>query len=244
MNIENMPPRVLGIIGGMGPLATADLMSKITFASSAKCDQDQLPVLVWSMPQVPDPTNAFLQGESFPLSAMLEGVRALKSIGAQAIAIADNSAHYWHDELELQGGLPVLNMVDATAEVVRQRSIPSSVVALAADEGTISSGLYQRRIDDVGFGLVLPTARDQAALQQAVALVKGGDLVGANNLVDPVARRLLFSGANLIIVGNCELQIALARSQNSLRSKLVDATGALAAACVAWCRGEATLGIS
>jgi aspartate racemase len=231
--------RTLGVIGGMGPLATADFLSKIAFASAAKSDQDHIPLVVWSSPQIPDRVTAILRAGPTPLPVMLEGIRALKSIGAQAIAFADSAAHYWHDELEAEGGVPVLSMLDAVAGVVRQRAAPSSVVALLADEDMVSTGIYQRRIDTGDYGLALPPAREQAMLHKAVELVKAGDVVGAHAIVDPVARNLMISGAGLIIVGNCELQIALARSQANLRSRVIDATAALATACVAWARGGA-----
>lgn len=231
--------RTLGVIGGMGPLATADFLSKIAFASGAKSDQDHIPLVVWSSPLVPDRLTAVLRAGPTPVPLMLEGIRALKSIGAEAIAFADSAAHYWRDELEIEGAIPVLSILDAVAGAVKQRAAPSSVVALLADEDMASTGIYQRRLDADDYGVALPPAREQAMLHKAVELVKAGDIAGAHAIVDPVARNLMVSGAGLIIVGNCELQIALARCQVNVRSRVIDATAALAAACVAWARGGA-----
>ncbi len=107
------PPRILGVLGGMGPLATVDFLQKLIEETPASRDQDHIPVIAYSVPQIPDRPLAILgKGES-PLPHMLEGIHTLKRAGAQAIAIACNTAHYWYDDLVLQGGLPILHIADA-----------------------------------------------------------------------------------------------------------------------------------
>jgi aspartate racemase len=230
--------RILGVLGGMGPLATADFLAKIVAATAAQRDQDNIPLVAWSVPQIPDRVAAILGDGPSPLPAMLAGVAALKCAGAQALAIACNTAHYWHDELEAQGGLPILHIADAAAAAVRQRAPNARVMGLLATNGTIAAGFYQKRLDGVGGGIVLPTASDQVLLGQAIEKVKSGDIAGAAAIAEPVARHVLYSGADQLIVGCSELPIALARSKADIRSHLIDATAALAAACVEWSRAQ------
>jgi aspartate racemase len=225
------------VLGGMGPLATADFLAKIVNATSATRDQDHIPMVVWSVPQIPDRVPAIIGDGPSPLPAMLEGVRALKGAGAEALAIACNTAHYWHQQLRDQGGLPILHIADAAITAARQRAPGARVLGLLATDGTIAAGFYQQRFSEDGGGVVLPPAADQALLRRAIDQVKSGALAVAAATAEPVARRLLTSGADLLIVGCTELPIALARAKADLRPHLIDATAALAAACVAWSRG-------
>src|SRR5688572_33509583 len=94
---------LLGVLGGMGPLATVDFLAKLIEETGAERDEDHVPVVVYSVPQIPSRPAAILHGGASPLPAMLEGVRTLERAGATAIAIACNTAHYWHDALAAQG---------------------------------------------------------------------------------------------------------------------------------------------
>src|SRR6186713_3023570 len=103
------PSRVLGVLGGMGPLATVDFLKKLIEETPASRDQEHVPVIAYSVPQIPDRPSAIIgQGES-PLPQMLEGIHTLKRADAKAVAIACNTAHFWYDDLVRQGGLPILH---------------------------------------------------------------------------------------------------------------------------------------
>jgi aspartate racemase len=229
---------MLGVLGGMGPLATADFLAKIVAATPATRDQDHIPLIAWSVPQIPDRVPAILGQGPSPLPAMLAGIATLKAAGAQAIAVACNTAHYWHGELQAQGGLPLLHIADAALEEAWQRAPQARVLGLLATEGTLAAGFYQQRIEAAGRGIALPSAADQALLQQSIDRVKAGQVAEAAALAEPVVRRLLAAGAECVIIGCTELPIALAACDAALRPRLIDATAALAAACVAWSRAE------
>jgi aspartate racemase len=109
---------LIGILGGMGPLATVDLMKKIIQQTPVRRDQDHVPLVVWSVPQVPDRQHA-LRGEgASPLPAMLEGIAALNGAGATRIAIACNTAHYWFDQLSAASAAPILHIADVTLDAL------------------------------------------------------------------------------------------------------------------------------
>lgn len=91
--------RLIGVLGGMGPLATIDFMQKVIDATPAERDQDHVPLIVYSVPQIPDRVGAACAGTDEPLPAMLAGIRTLEKAGVEAIAIACNTAHAWYDQL-------------------------------------------------------------------------------------------------------------------------------------------------
>ena len=96
---------LLGVLGGMGPLATVDFLSKLIAETPAERDADHVPVLVYSVPQIPDRPAAILAGGASPLPEMLNGLRTLKAAGAACIAIPCNTAHYWYDALAREAGV-------------------------------------------------------------------------------------------------------------------------------------------
>ena len=228
--------RMLGVLGGMGPLATADFLAKVAAATPAARDQDHIPLMAWSVPQIPDRVPAILHGTLSPLPAMLAGIGTLKRAGAEAIAIACNTAHYWYEPLQSEGGLPILHIADAALAEARRRAPGARTIGLLATSGTIAAGFYQARFEAAGCATRLPPPADQALLEQSIAMVKANDVAGAAALAGPVARRLLDGGAQVLIAGCTELPIALAGCEAPLQARIVDATAALAAACVAWSR--------
>src|SRR5688572_3963986 len=114
---DDRPPQfstpILGVLGGMGPLATVDLLQKLIEETPATRDQDHVPFVAYSVPQIPDRPSAILSGAESPLPHMLAGIATLKNAGAGTVAIACNTAHYWYDDLVQQGGLPILHIADA-----------------------------------------------------------------------------------------------------------------------------------
>src|SRR5690625_2384056 len=117
-----MPPGagpVLGVLGGMGPAATADFMAKLAARTRAERDQDHIATLVYSDPSTPDRSDAMLHGGPDPLPALLHGIEYLCSAGVAAIAVPCNSAHYWFAQLSESASVPLLNIVDAVASQIQ-----------------------------------------------------------------------------------------------------------------------------
>lgn len=225
----------LGVLGGMGPLATADFLGKLVAATPAQCDQDHIPVVVYSVPQIPERPAAILDGGESPLPAMLEGIRTLKGAGATCIAIACNTAHYWYDDLAREGGLPILHIADAAAHALERRGLGNATIGLMATKGTIAAGFLQQRLAARGMACVVNTPEEQDELVlAAIAAVKGNDLDTAAALAARAARRLLERGASRVVLGCTELPVAIDRADAALRSRCLDATQALAEACVEW----------
>lgn len=231
--------RMLGVLGGMGPLATADFLAKLAAATPAARDQEHIPVVAWSVPQVPDRVPAILGNGPSPLPAMVDGIRALKSVGAQGIAIACNTAHYWVDELTEQGCLPIVHIADAALAEACLRAPGGRRIGLLATSGTIAAGFYQSRFKQAGYATMLPQSADQDLLHQSIQLVKSGEIAAATALAESVAAALLDGQADVLIAGCTELPIALAACNVALKPRIVDATAALASACVAWSRETA-----
>ena len=216
-------------MGGMGPMATVDLMKKIILATPAKTDQEHIPMLVDNAPQIPDRTKAILgQGES-PVPAMVRSARRLEAGGADFIIIACNTAHYFLPEVVPQVKIPVLSIVEtAIAEVIRRGY---RKVGLLATIGTISTGLYQKSMEAKAISCITPPPDKQHLLDDMIY-----DGVKANDTSYDTApvRQLLIdmqqTGAEAFILGCTEVPVAVA--MYNLQGTFIDSTDELAKAAV------------
>jgi len=222
---------MLGILGGMGPMATVDFMRKLVEATPAARDQDHPGALVLQASDIPDRTRAILEGGPDPLPAMLAGLRRLEAAGATRIAIPCNTAHHWHGALQARTALPILHIVDAVAGVLFERGYRSGPVGVLATSGTLRAGIYSGRLARHGFTCVAPA--DQEAVMRAIRLVKAGGIAQAGAVLRDQARGLIAAGCGQVVLACTEIPLALAASDEGFGSALLDATRALAEACIA-----------
>ena len=244
MNKRPAPP-LLGVLGGMGPLATADFLAKLAAETPATRDQDHIPYVAWGVPQIPERPAAILQGGESPLPQMLRGIAALKQAGASVVAIACNTAHYWHDDLVREGGLPILHIADAACDMLAERGIGAGRVGLLGTDGTIKAGFFQQRFAARGLDCVLSSRADQEQLVlPAIAAVKANDLTRAHGLAVEAVTKLLAGGAQAVVLACTETPVAIDFAGSSVNTRCIDATRALARACVAWHRNAVKSGKS
>lgn len=223
-------PRRLGILGGMGPLATADFYAKLTRLTLAQSDQEHLSTVIASLPQIPDRTAAILGSGRSPLWAMKEALRVLECAQVERVAIPCNTAHFWFDALQSSTHLPLLHIVDAVAAALASRGLgPGSAVGLLATDGTLKAEIYQRRLYQLGYACVVPTPPRQQSVMDAVRSVKAGRLDAAAAPLRTAASDLREAGCAAIVLACTELPLAL---PTSLDDTLLDATEALALACL------------
>lgn len=196
----------LGIIGGLGPMATAHFLRLLTQMSDAETDQEHMEICMISNPATPDRTK-FILGESTdsPLPQMAEAGKKLKGLGAELLAIPCITAHYFHGELEERTGLRILNAVEETARYLQERGIQSA--GIMATDGTIKSGLFQRALARKGIESVIPDERYQRKLMDIIYLdIKAGKTPDGGGFAD-VAANLRDGGAQVILPACTELSL-------------------------------------
>ena len=201
---------LLGVLGGMGPLATVDFMHKVMLATPVGRDQDHVPMVVSCIPQVPDRTAAFRGEGDSPLDAMIDCGRRLLSAGAQLVLIPCNTAHLWYDDLESALQIPMLHIVDAALEDVQGLSDDTRSVGLLATDATIASGLYVNRSPRHGRNIrwLLPTAVEMSeCVSPGIEAVKAGRLGVGASLLGQAAQALVRRGAGAIILGCTEISL-------------------------------------
>lgn len=216
---------MLGVLGGMGPLATVDFLEKLVLQTEAKRDQDHVPFLVACLPQIPDRMDALLRGGPSPSDAMVSGIERLVAGGADLIAIPCNTAHAWYDELAARSPVPILHIVHAVLDALRDRGIERGPVGLLATEGTIKADIFQSVLKAQGLECRLPD--DAAPVDAGIYAVKVGRLDDARLGLATVVRTMLEQGCTAVIFGCTEVSVALG-DLAEFREVTVDSSAALA----------------
>ena len=199
-----MDKKIVGIIGGMGPLATADLMRKLALCADVRTDQEHPRVCVDSNTDIPDRTAALLHGGADPVPEMVKSARRLVSIGADVLIMPCNTAHGFYDKVAASVDVPVLHMIELTRDALARRGIRRA--GLLATDGTVETGIYQKTFSGGDIELLLPGAEDQAAV---MAIIYEGVKAGVRDY-DTAAfcrccERLISCGAQTLILGCTEL---------------------------------------
>jgi aspartate racemase len=228
--------RILGVLGGMGPLASAHFMTRLTLLTPAARDQDHIPTVLWSDPRVPDRTAARLGTGEDPLPALLHGLAVLQGAGAGAIAIPCNTAHGWFAAMQEACPLPILHIVDAAAEELRRAGIPPGPVGLMGTAATLAMELYQPRLAEQGWTCLLPTeAEMQRLVTPAIAAVKANRVAAAYAPLAECVTRLAGSGAQAVVLGCTEIPLGLlAGPADTLPVPLIDTIDGLARSAIVW----------
>lgn len=203
-------PRRIGILGGMGPAATVDLLQKVIALTPATRDQEHVPTVVWNIPQVPERLAAMRGEGPSPLPAMIEGARALESVGCEALAVACNTAHHWADELRREVQIPLLHIAEVAVDALAERTPRPEMVALLATRGTISSGFYQRALEAKGFRVMIPDEREQGGgIDASILEVKANRAAAGRPKFEAVVHAMLQRGCGALILGCTELPLML-----------------------------------
>jgi aspartate racemase len=224
--------KVVGILGGMGPEATVDLMSRVIRATSARDDIDHIRMLVDNNPKVPSRIRALIEknGES-PLECLQDMARRLESWGVDFLAIPCNTAHYYHRGVQKAVRIPLLDMIDLSVNFMTAQIPDLKTVGLLASSAVFDLGLYEQRFADAGVSLMAMYSDDQEKVMTAIRKIKtssyGPEVV---IMIQEVADKLARHGAQALLVACTEISIIGGQITPAVR--MFDASQILAEAIV------------
>lgn len=225
----------LGVIGGLGPMATAYYLELVIRMTEASRDQDHPEIIVMNIPSIPDRT-AYILGKSKenPLPHMITLGNQMKALGATALATPCVTAHYFHEKIQEGTGLPMIHAINSTAQTLAMAGIRR--VGLMATDGTVQSGIFQRGIEACGMQLILPSAPAQRGVMTLIYdQVKAGKRPDMN-LFATIRDDLRNSGAQVVVLGCTEL--SLLKKEQPLGDGILDALEVLAKESVIACGKE------
>ena len=226
---------LLGVLGGMGPLATVDFLAKLVAATPADGDADHVPHVTVSIPQIPSRVAAILRHGESPLPALLDARDRLRAAGATHYAMPCNTAYHWIEPLRAGLDAPFLHIADAAVEAVAAEVAPGARIGVIATEATHAIGLYADRLARAGYRVAVPGAADNARVVAGIAEVKRGDAAGGGRRFAAVVASLAEAGCGAVVLGCTEVPPGLEAAGVRPAVPAIDPTDALAHACVvAW----------
>ena len=229
--------KAIGILGGMGPLATADLFRKIVTMTKAGCDNDHIRIYIDDNASIPDRTAAILAGGKDPTPIMADSLKKLEGCGADCIIMPCNTAHYFLPRLQAMTEVPFLSMLEATAKTCAA-AFPGKTAAILATKGTLATGLYEEALKAQGVSYLVPNADEQDALMRVIYEGVKADAAPEAYRADMegVMQTLAARGADYFILGCTELPVAA--ELLDLKQPMIDPTTELAKAAITFCGYE------
>lgn len=227
-----MESKKLGVIGGLGPMATAVFLEMVVEMTDADVDQEHIEMLIHHCPQIPDRTSYILGNSSEnPEIKMIEVEKELERQGAEMIVIPCVTSTYFWKELSEAVDIPVLNIVEELHKYFKQCNVRS--VGLMATSGTVESGLFQKAFAGENCRLILPSKERQ---QDVMHLIYNN--IKANKPAEmerfaAVSEELREQGAEVIILGCTELSVL--HKDHEIGAGYLDAMQLMAKCAVEYC---------
>ena len=200
----------LGILGGMGPAASAEFVTRLIKQTPATCDQEHMPFVLWNDPRIPDRSTSMRAGNDDPLPWLQAGISGLKAAGCDCVVIPCNSAHFWYDEL-CKLDIPIIHIVDSIADELRELDLDNTTIGVMGTQGTIEYGIYQYKLERQGWKCLVPDRSEmEFFVQPAIDLIKAGKISESQFLLMKVIHSLINRGARAIVLGCTELPLSIA----------------------------------
>lgn len=159
----------LGILGGMGPLATQLLYKMIIENTKASCDQDHIDMIILSHAKIPDRTAAIKSGNTKEVfHALLDDIVMLGKNGCSAIAIPCNTSHYFYHALQAESDIPIINMVASSIEDVISVKPNAKKIGILATDGTLYSDIYKKECLERGVEAIYPDGKIQKIVMDII----------------------------------------------------------------------------
>ena len=210
---KSVKEKIIGIIGGMGPAATSDLLSKIIKLTKAKKDQDHIHVIVDNNPKIPDRSQAIFNNGESPIPALIESGKMLERAKVDFIIIPCNTAHFFYDELKSHLKIPIVHMIKEVAKKIHKEFPNVRKVGLLSTLSTIKAELYQKELIDFNIEVIKPDEKVQDMVTEAIFGedgIKRGYFKGrSKQLIYSAIDNLINNGAELIIGGCTEIPLVV-----------------------------------
>lgn len=221
--------RVLGIIGGMGPLATVKMIEKIVMLTDAKCDQDHLHILVDINTSIPDRTSYLIGTGEDPRRDLIHSAKLLCTMGADYLIMPCNTAHYFYSDIVKEINIPFLHMIEETARAIKASNPESVKVGLLATEGTCKTGVYDDTFREYGMQVIKPSMQKQKYVSDVIYGIKENRKIDIDSFLS-AADELKAMGCDTFVLGCTELSVL--HTQYKLQGNFVDSMEIIAKSAI------------
>jgi len=200
------PNKILGVLGGMGPAATAEFMRLMAELAPADFDQEHPEMIVYNHTVTPNRTAYILGEGDNPLPEIKFGIDKLVAWGADILVVTCNTAHYFLDQIRSEIPIPLIHIIEET--VRRSQELSPAGAWLTSTLGTVKTKLYEKHSELMDYSFRYPDATEQEIIHDITNLVKAGETRKAGQRYREVIEKL-WAREKLPILGACtELPMA------------------------------------
>lgn len=233
--------KTLGIIGGMGPLATVKLFEMIVLMTKANSDQEHIRILIDNNTSISDRTNYILNADGEdPRIQLVQSAQNLEKIGADYLVMPCNTAHYFYDEIVKNVNIPFINMIDETGKYIRNNNKNIDKIGLLATEGTIKAKVYDDILKNYNIEVLKPSKESQQHVTELIYNIKEGIAVESLDGIHKAMDELKNQGVEVFIAGCTEISVAI--DLYSLEGNIVDAMKVLAISAIKYAGKDVKIG--
>ena len=226
--------KVLGVIGGMGPLASQLFYKMVIDKTDAHCDQEHLNMIILNHATMPDRTAAIKSGDLEELyHKLLHDAKFLEVGGADYIAVPCNTSHVLIDRLQKNLKIPIINMIKEAAMSVYCRYGDDFKLGILATDGTIETKLYQKECKELGISTVVPSRENQAKVMKLIYNgIKDGNPIDMKDFQE-IEKEMKAEGCKCVLMACTELSCF--KQMNNLSDYYIDAMEVLAERSIVLC---------
>ena len=203
-----MNEKKLGVIGGLGPKATAYFYNLIVDNTKADVDQDHIDAIYLNHASMPDRTRAILFKKTDELKGLLiEDAKLLESLKVSHIAIPCNTSHSFYEDIQNSVNIPVINMIDETIKYIISKFPEIEKIGILATNGTREMRIYDKYANSNSVEIIYPSTEGQDCVMRAIYDgVKAGKEIPSSSL-DSVIEELKSKGCKAVVLGCTELSV-------------------------------------
>lgn len=230
-----MADKILGVLGGLGPLATVYFMDLVVKMTDVQKDQDHISMIVLNHAAIPDRTEFILDNtKPNPLPVMIEDAKKLQAAGADYVVMPCNTAHFFYEQIQKNIGIPMLNIIEETVKHALKNSSDIKKLGILATKGTISAGAYQNMCGKYGLDCVIPSVSDEESLMNIIYnQVKAGKKADIDEFLK-IIEHMKADGCDAVILGCTELSI-INKDFELHRADIIDSLEVLAERSIELC---------
>ncbi len=166
--------KTLGIIGGMGPLATVKLFEKIVYLTNASSDQENLRIIIDNNTKIPDRVEYILRDGQDPREELIKSAKLLENAGADFLIMGCNTAHYFYEDIVKEINIPFINMIEETVKHISESNREIKKIGLLSTRGTIESKIYHKIFNKYGIECFIPSKEGQTHISDMLRNIKKG----------------------------------------------------------------------
>ncbi|OTG80379.1 aspartate/glutamate racemase family protein [Acinetobacter sp. ANC 4648] len=224
--------KAIGILGGMGPQATVDAMNKIIKNTPANCDQEHIPVITVSIPDIPDRTKSIINHDDKPFEKMSEYIRILESANVGCIIIPCNTAHFWFDQLQKSTHIKMISIIDSTVNFIKKNKVKK--ICILATSATINAELYQKKLADNQINFMIPEVAIQQLVMQSIYKYKSGEIIESKKIMNNIIKLYYKNSEVKFLLACTEIPLILEEWIKDYPELFIDATDVLIRNAIHW----------